>query len=626
MLLFHPPLRRRSQIGETMRNSTKVASILVAMALVTAVSSVQGAPITRNSHMRAIHVGGYWGTNHCFFGKPIVSKYHQTPCSASDPPGSIPPDFIKFLRDTHVNWVGINVSLFYDNVMDSTVEAKYGNELPIPTHTDDELRSWIRAYRQLNFNVFLTLTFDDETFPEDTIALRQQRCGTALYRPERWQLGDPKMPLQDPCVAKEFWPWDTLHPDHTAFVAEFYKSYTDQAVHFAKIAQEEGVGLYALGGETERLFRTRAGGFWIDHYKSELQAMVAAVRQVFSGQLTYDMHYSATVQHRDFFGDGTAMMWDDLGLDVIGIGGYFPLVSVVPTSVPSVGSLQAAYEKIFDDTLVPIQRANSGRPIVFTEAGYIDSLGSVHNATNGDNTPRTFVDADGNGLDDGEETQANAYQAMFNAMRSRPGVVVGAFLWGHMVASDNLWGGMYATVREFSTRGKLSQRVVEDVYGKPDIYNVVEFYNAALDHYFISSNFVEIDNLDVGTRIRGWTRTGQSWNAYPPESTGRSPVCRFYIPPGLGDSHFFGRGVSECAATHAAHPEFAYESPQVFATVLPSAGTCIEGTIPVYRMFSSRPDANHRYTTDRATRDQMIAKGWLAEGDGPDLVAMCAPL
>jgi len=29
--------------------------------------------------------------------------------------------------------------------------------------------------------------------------------------------------------------------------------------------------------------------------------------------------------------------------------------------------------------------------------------------------------------------------------------------------------------------------------------------------------------------------------------------------------------------------------------------------------------------TERATRDQMVGMGWLAEGDGPDLVVMCAP-
>jgi hypothetical protein len=42
-------------------------------------------------------------------------------------------------------------------------------------------------------------------------------------------------------------------------------------------------------------------------------------------------------------------------------------------------------------------------------------------------------------------------------------------------------------------------------------------------------------------------------------------------------------------------------------------------------VFSNRPDANHRYLTDKAVRDRMVAKEWLAEGDGPDLVVMCAP-
>jgi len=45
----------------------------------------------------------------------------------------------------------------------------------------------------------------------------------------------------------------------------------------------------------------------------------------------------------------------------------------------------------------------------------------------------------------------------------------------------------------------------------------------------------------------------------------------------------------------------------------------------VYRVFSNRAGANHRYLTDKAVRDVMETKGWLAEGDGPDLVIMCAP-
>ena len=46
---------------------------------------------------------------------------------------------------------------------------------------------------------------------------------------------------------------------------------------------------------------------------------------------------------------------------------------------------------------------------------------------------------------------------------------------------------------------------------------------------------------------------------------------------------------------------------------------------PVYRVWNRRPDTNHRYTTDPAVRDAMVAAGGVAEGYGPDAVAMCAP-
>lgn len=157
------------------------------------------------------------------------------------------------------------------------------------------------------------------------------------------------------------------------------------------------------------------------------------------------------------------------------------------------------------------------------------------------------------------------------------------------------------------------------------IETAVEFYASALDHYFISTDPAEIAALDSGT-IKGWARTGYSFNTYASISIGTSPVCRFYIPPEFGDSHFFGRGVSECAATHAKFPQFVYESEEVFAMELPVNGVCGGATIPVYRVFDNRADANHRYTTDRSVRGAMVAKGWIAEGDGPDAVVMCSPI
>lgn len=155
--------------------------------------------------------------------------------------------------------------------------------------------------------------------------------------------------------------------------------------------------------------------------------------------------------------------------------------------------------------------------------------------------------------------------------------------------------------------------------------DVVEYYNASLDHYFITWLAAEQANLDAGNTPTRWARTGFSFHAYAASQSGTSPVCRYYLPPAFGDSHFFGRGTAECDATGSAHPAFTLEDAQFMHMVLPTAGACPAGTTPIYRVFSNRPDANHRYMTDRAVRDQMVAKGWLAEGDGPDLVVMCAP-
>ncbi len=154
---------------------------------------------------------------------------------------------------------------------------------------------------------------------------------------------------------------------------------------------------------------------------------------------------------------------------------------------------------------------------------------------------------------------------------------------------------------------------------------LVEYYNAALDHYFLTWASAEIALLDAGTTIRGWTRTGKTIKALLYGVSGASAVCRIYIPPGKGDGHYYGRDANECSETMAGNPTFILEDPAFFFLHPTTAGSCAAGRVPVYRVFSNRADANHRYMTDRALRDQMVAQGWLAEGDGADTVVMCAP-
>ena len=159
----------------------------------------------------------------------------------------------------------------------------------------------------------------------------------------------------------------------------------------------------------------------------------------------------------------------------------------------------------------------------------------------------------------------------------------------------------------------------------PAAVRVVEFYNAALDHYFISSLAADIAALDGGT-LHGWARTGLGFGAFAAARAGTSPVCRFYLPPGRGDSHFYSASPAECDAVAARFPAFVYETPAVFHVALPdtATGACPAGTAPVYRLWNGRADSNHRYTTDAEVKARMVARGYVPEGYGPDAAIMCA--
>jgi hypothetical protein len=45
----------------------------------------------------------------------------------------------------------------------------------------------------------------------------------------------------------------------------------------------------------------------------------------------------------------------------------------------------------------------------------------------------------------------------------------------------------------------------------------------------------------------GWARTGNAFKVYTDPASNANPVCRFYIPPVVGDSHFYTASPVECA-------------------------------------------------------------------------------
>jgi serine protease len=156
---------------------------------------------------------------------------------------------------------------------------------------------------------------------------------------------------------------------------------------------------------------------------------------------------------------------------------------------------------------------------------------------------------------------------------------------------------------------------------------VVEYYRADLDHYFMTASIAEQNYVD--TYLPMFQRTGLLFYAYPepffaPPSA--RPVCRFYAA-GLINSHFFTASQVECQYVLNHYPGiWKLEDAATFYIQVPdNNGVCPDNTLPVYRFFDNRNDANHRYTVDLSVRRAMLNRGWVPEGNGPNGVVFCSP-
>jgi hypothetical protein len=175
--------------------------------------------------------------------------------------------------------------------------------------------------------------------------------------------------------------------------------------------------------------------------------------------------------------------------------------------------------------------------------------------------------------------------------------------------------------------------------------DVIEYYYALFDHYFITVLPAEVAALDNGT-FPGWVRTGLQFKAYLPPSAsaasaappgsriaatappaGSAGMCRFFSTAfAPKSSHFYTYSADECA-TVKTYPEWSYEGTVMYVFPANPDGTCPAGQIPVWRLYNNGMGGapNHRYTADAGQRDLMIAKGYALEGNGPGFAFMCTP-
>lgn len=196
--------------------------------------------------------------------------------------------------------------------------------------------------------------------------------------------------------------------------SDWFASYTEFIVHYARIAQAEGVELFSVGCEMVQT----------DRRADEWRAVVAAVREVYSGIVTYNC---------DKYQESNVTWWD--AVDVISSSGYYPIDD-------------------WDNQLDRIEEVvrREGKPFFFMEAGAMSTEGSQH-------LPNSWT------LEGGisQEAQRDWYEAMFAACDRRDWVG-GWVLWDwkarlYPVAKAGSDG-------EYALYGKLAESTVAERYGR----------------------------------------------------------------------------------------------------------------------------------------------------------------
>ena len=262
------------------------------------------------------------------------------------------------LRDTGSNWMGLLVT-WYQQDASSNVIARHPD--PNKDHTDARIRMAIRDAHSRGLQVMLKPHVD---------ALNGQ-----------WR-GD-------------------FNPSNPA---AWFQSYTQFILHYAQIAQEEGVELYCMGTELKTISGSANRDRWV--------AVINAIRGAYGGPLTYAAN--ATFPADEFT---SVSFWDQI--DIIGLDGYFTLTD---QNNPTLAQLISAWtsNRFGENIVAAVQNFASSRqkPVIFTEIGY--------KSTDGTNRePWNF------GLSGAVDTaeQRDCYQAAFTVWSQQSSWMRGFFWW-----------------------------------------------------------------------------------------------------------------------------------------------------------------------------------------------------
>jgi hypothetical protein len=337
-------------------------------------------------------------------------------------------DSLRKLADTGTEWVCIAFAgrmKTYD-----TPSIQFADAEPRMI-TDDELRHAISLARDNGMKVMLKpmVICDDDTWRAWIKFYRpvtdQERAAGITGEMDPWQ----SSPQMKEGMVTDNQKWDLWWKDFSAFL-----------LHYAAIAEEEHVPLLCLGCEMNST----------EGFEDRWRDLIAQIRGVYSGQLTYDINHG---------GEDGLRWWD--AVDIISISAYYqvppPAGQTVDEAVKETTPLSqivAALEPI-RDRLAKLS-ARTHKPILFIETGVTNVRGCAR-------YPWSHPgEHPGSPLD--QQEQVNYYQGMSEVFWNEPWFM--GFCWWDWPAR------LYdradaANQRDFCVYGKQAEKTLRDWYAKP---------------------------------------------------------------------------------------------------------------------------------------------------------------
>lgn len=205
---------------------------------------------------------------------------------------------------------------------------------------------------------------------------------------------------------------------------EWFRSYREWILVYARIAEEESVPVLAIGTELRSSAR----------HTSDWRALIEEIRNVYSGELTYCANWDSV--------DDVAF-WDSV--DYIGVQFYPPLASAPGESA------ETMRERLHGH-LGRLQQisARFERPVLLTEVGYKATADTAVR-------PYEWTERSDSPVD--EAAQALAYEVLFQEVANEPWVR-GLYIWKWFTNPGTSEEGP----RGFSPRGKPAERVIRQAF------------------------------------------------------------------------------------------------------------------------------------------------------------------